>query len=194
MSNSLPHRPLIPPFPLQERIDLFKANRLGNSHIAPYGPKLKGKKPYTNPSALPPHIHSKAGHALRSLEHQPTLDRIHQQPADAAKKKCEEIVYGKKPIFEHRLTALPPPTYTPIVHKPILLDFDKLTTSDLIKIFTSKVDATLKRLKVFEILQLSDKVNASHVNDLHHLIERLQHLKRVLSDIAKVRVRSELQG
>lgn len=102
-------------------------------------------------------------------------------------------MYGKKPTLEQRLAALPPPTYTPIVHKPILLDFDKLTTSNLIKFFTSKFDATLKCLEVFKTLQLSDKVNASHVNNLHHLIGRLQHLKRALSDIAKVRVRSELQ-
>lgn len=152
MSNSLPHRSSNSPFPSQEQIDLFKANRLGNSYIAPYGPKPKGKKPYIDPSALPPHIHSKAGHALRSLERQPTLNRIRQQRTDAAKKKRKEILYGKKPTLKQCLAALPPPTYTPIVHKPILLDFDKLTISDLIKIFMSKFDTTLKPLEVFETL------------------------------------------
>lgn len=38
-------------------------------------------------------------------------------------------MYGKKPTLEQRLAALPPPTYTPIVHKPILLDFDNCKSS-----------------------------------------------------------------
>ncbi|EKM50810.1 uncharacterized protein PHACADRAFT_200740 [Phanerochaete carnosa HHB-10118-sp] len=80
-----------------------------------------------------------------------------------------------KPTLKQRLAAIPPMTHTPITPKPILIDFDKHTPADLVHIFTPKFDGTLKRLDVFETLEL---------NDLN--FDRLTRIKRCLADICNV--------
>lgn len=191
MSSGLPNRPS---FPSQDRIDRFKTSQLGNSHLFPYGPKPKGKRAYTAPANLPfPRIHSKEGHAWRSAQRKPLLDRIRQQRAED-EKKCEyESIHGKKPTLADRLAALPPPTYTPIASKPVTLNFEKLTVADLIRIFSPKFEATLKRLEVFETFTISDDVPHRNVGDLRALIDRLQHLKRALRDTSSIRIKEEFQ-
>ncbi|EKM50524.1 uncharacterized protein PHACADRAFT_200474 [Phanerochaete carnosa HHB-10118-sp] len=61
-----------------------------------------------------------------------------------------------KPTFKQHLTAIPPATHTLITPKPVLIDFDKHTSTDLVRIFTPKFKGTLKRLDVFETLELDD--------------------------------------
>ena len=177
MRTGLPNRPSVS-FPSQDRIDSFRANRSGNSHLAPYGPKPPGKRP--PPSFFGPPPDKDDHNLLRKIRE----DRISEQRAVAAKKKQ----------LADRIAAVPPPTYTPIAPKPVLLNFEKLTFTDLIRIFTPKFEATLRRLEVFETLELDDLTRSRYGKDLEALIARIQHLKRALSDTARVRTAAEFQG
>jgi hypothetical protein len=185
VSTGLPNRPT---FPSQERIDRFRANRLLENHQHPYGPKPPGKRSAT---IITPKPHLAEGHCLRSWLRKPTVEFVKQKCAADAKAECERILYGTKPTLEQRLAAIPPPTYTPIVPKPVLLNFEKLTIADLIRIFEPKFEATLKRLDVFESFQIKEEVSPDHIKNLRCLIERLTHLKRSLKDTSSVRTKEE---
>jgi hypothetical protein len=188
VSTGLPNRPN---FPSQERIDRFRVNRLLENHQHPYGPKPPGKRSATIITSKP---HSAEGHRLRSWLCKPTVEFVKQKRAADAKAEREHILYGTKPTLEQRLAAIPPLTYTPIVPKPVLLNFEKLTIADLIRIFEPKFEATLKRLDVFESFQIKEEVSPDHIKNLWCLIERLTHLKRSLKDTSSVRTKEEFQG
>ncbi|EKM53746.1 uncharacterized protein PHACADRAFT_198165 [Phanerochaete carnosa HHB-10118-sp] len=98
----------------------------------------------------------------------------------------ERILAGpSKPTLEQRLAAIPPATHTPIAPKPILIDFDKHTSANLVRIFTPKFDGTLKRLDVFETFELDD-LNSNQVHNLRRLIEQLMRIKHWLADVCNV--------
>ena len=77
-----------------------------------------------------------------------------------------------------------PLTYTLIAPKVINIDIDKHSPADLARIYTPKFEAILKRLKVFETFNFSDKINilVNHIKNLQTLIECLQRIKCGLSD------------
>jgi hypothetical protein len=188
VSTGLPN---CPTFPSQERIDRFRANQLLKNHQHPYGLKPLGKRLAT---VITPKPHSAEGHRLRSWLRKPTIEFVKQKRAADAKAERERILYGTKPTLKQRLAAIPPPTYTPIVPKPVLLNFEKLTIADLIRIFEPKFEATLKRLNVFESFQIKEEVSPDHIKDLRCLIKRLTHLKHSLKDTSSVRTKEEFQG
>jgi hypothetical protein len=177
-------------FPSQEQIDRFRANRLFENHQHPYSSKPPGKRSAT---VITPKPHSAEGHCLRSWLRKPTIEFVKQKRAADAKAERERILYGTKPTLEQRLAAIPPPTYTPIVPKPVLLNVEKLTIADLIRIFKPKFEATLKRLDIFESFQIKEKVSPDHIKNLRCLIKRLTHLKRLLKDTSSVRTKEEFQ-
>lgn len=192
MSTGLPDRPSWTG-PSQERIDRFRTNRLQAAHSEPSGPKPPGKKA---PSRLNlPVAHSREGHKFRSeFFRKPALDFLRQRRADEKRAERDCILAGPKPTLEQRLAAIPQPTFTPIAPKPVLLNFEKLAIADLVRIFTPKFDATLKRLDVFETFAFGDHVDQVHIKHLCALIERLTHLKRALKDSGSVRTWEEFQG
>ena len=144
MSSSLPERPSF----LNR---LHEQHKLVN-HIAPYGPKPRGKlASYTHIAKQ----HSREGHRLRSETRQTALRYITEQRQEAHAKRFDK----PKLTLEQRLAAIPPATYTPIAPKSILIDFEKHTPADLARIFAPKFTATLKRLNVFETLELDDICN-----------------------------------
>jgi hypothetical protein len=61
-------------------------------------------------------------------------------------------------------------TYTPITSKPIVIDFTKTTTADLIRIFKSKITATALRLK--PIIELEEHWSNA-TPDQHRAFESL---------------------
>lgn len=168
--------------------------RLRNTHLEPAGPKPPGKRPppSTGPLSIP--VHSREGHRLRSLHRRPQIEFLQQKRAAEKQAERERILYGTKPTLEQRLAAIPPPTYTPITPKPVLLDFKKLSTADLIRIFDPKFTATLRRLNVFETFEFTEHVAESDVQKLRKLIDRLTHLQRSLKDTGSTRVQEEFQG
>ena len=181
----MPARPDLP----RRKID----PRLLDVHLSPAGPKPRGK---FAPLNLGPNIftHSREGHRLRSIHRQTQLRVIAERRAEAKRAERERILYGTKPTLEQRLAALPPPVYEPIVPKPVLLDFKKLSIADLIRIFEPKFAATLKRLNVFETFEFTDRVAESDEKKLAKLIERLTHLQRSLKDTGSTRTKEEFQG
>ena len=185
MSNGLPNRPSFPPLPPFRNED--PGQSWLDAHISRFGSQPK------QPTRIPK-LHSAAGHRWRSDLRQIAVEFERQRHADAYKKKREEILYGKKPTIAERLAELPPPTHQPIAPKPILLNFEKLSSTDLYNIFTPKFEATLKRLEVFETFTFSDEVHRDHIKDLRSLIDRLQHFKRALKDTSSVRTREEFQA
>jgi hypothetical protein len=122
------------------------------------------------------------------------VEFVKQKRAANAKAEHERIFYSTKPTFEQRLAAIPSPTYTPIVPKPVLFNFEKLTIVDLIRIFEPKFEATFKCLDVFESFQIKEEVSADHIKNLQCLIERLTHLKCLLKDTSSVWMKEEFQG
>jgi hypothetical protein len=107
---------------------------------------------------------------------------VKQKHAADTKAECEHIYYNTKPTLKQHLAAILPPTYTPIIPKPILLNFKKLTLADLIRIFELNSKATLKCLDIFESFQIKKEVLPEHIKNLWCLIERLTHLKHLLKD------------
>lgn len=180
-------------FPSQERFDRFRAQRAVNNHCIPYGPKPIGKRAPIDLSKSF-RLHSREGHAWRHEQRKPTV-KLYIERREAEKKaERERILYGTKPTLEQRLAAIPPSTYTPIVHKPILLNFERLTAADLVRIFDPKYTATLKRLNVFETFQFSDEIDVQQVKDIDSLIARLTHLHRALKDLGRVTTTQEWQS
>jgi hypothetical protein len=188
VSIGLPNRPT---FPSQEWIDYFRVNQLLENHQHLYSPKPPGKRSAT---IITPKPHSAEGHRLRSWLCKPTVKFVKQKRAADAKAECERILYSTKPTLKQRLAAIPSSTYTPIVSKPVLLNFEKLTIADLIRIFEPKFEATLKRLDVFESFQIKEEVSPDHIKDLWCLIKKLTHLKRSLKDTSSVQTKEEFQG
>ncbi|EKM51396.1 uncharacterized protein PHACADRAFT_200218 [Phanerochaete carnosa HHB-10118-sp] len=75
----------------------------------------------------------------------------------------EQILAGlSKLTLEQQLATIPLATHTPIAPKPVLINFNKHTPADLVCIFTLKFDGTLKRLNVFETLELDDLNSDKH--------------------------------
>ncbi|EKM51289.1 uncharacterized protein PHACADRAFT_200111 [Phanerochaete carnosa HHB-10118-sp] len=158
----------------------------------PYG-KRRGKELRLLTPALtlpfPPNSHE--GRHLRReqfCEHYATDKADFEQRLAARKiqQARERILAGpSKLTLEQRLAAIPPATHTPIAPKSILINFDKHTSADLILIFTPKFDGTLKRLDVFETLELDD-LNSDRVRNLRRLIEQLTRIKRCLADVCNI--------
>lgn len=188
MPKALPDHPSTS-FPSQERIDRFRRRQAINTHLAPYGPKPYGRQGTVNPAAI-----TRAAEAARNSALRFRAEFDQNRRTEAAKAERERILYGSKPTLEQRLAAIPPPTYTPITPKPVLLNFEKLTTADLTRIFAPKFAATLKRFDVFETFQFSEEIDVNLVNDVNKLIERITHLQRSLKDTACTRVKEEWQS
>ena len=85
-------------------------------------------------------------------------------------------------LLEHLAEYLS--TYTLITSKAIVIDIDKHTLADLVRIYASKFDTVLKWLEVFETFDFGDDIGTvvNHVKNLQALIEHLQHIKRELVD------------
>jgi hypothetical protein len=188
VSTGLPN---CPTFLSQERIDRFRANQLLENHQHPYGPKPPGKRSAT---VITPKPHLAEGHCLRSWLCKPTIEFIKQKHTTDTKAECERILYSTKPTLKQRLAAILPSIYTPIISKLVLLNFEKLTIADLIRIFELKFKATLKRLNVFKSFQIKEEVSPDHIKNLRCLIERLTHLKHSLKDTSSIRTKEEFQG
>ena len=167
MSAGLPDRPS-----LADRIGNHRERYARDSHQAPVGPKPPGKRSTVVTGIKP---HSREGHAWRHQLRAPAVQFALQRKAAEKKAERERILYGSKPTLEQRLAALPPPTHTPIAPKPVLLSFDRLTPDDLVRIFTPKFAATLKRLEVFADLDIDERVPHDHEQDLRCLINSLTH-------------------
>ncbi|EKM49548.1 uncharacterized protein PHACADRAFT_201260 [Phanerochaete carnosa HHB-10118-sp] len=158
----------------------------------PYG-KRRGKELRSLTPALtlpfPPNSHE--GRRLRREQFRKryATDKADFKQHLAARKiqqARERILAGSsKPTLEQHLAAIPPATHTLITPKPILIDFDKHTPADLVRIFTPKFDGTLKRLDVFETLELDD-LNSDRVRNLCRLIEQLTCIKRCLADVCNI--------
>ena len=102
----------------------------------------------------------------------------------AAKPLAERL---DKPRLINRISK--PATYTPIAPKPLLFDFDKLTTDDLKRICRAKLDTILTRLTVVFTLRKGDKTLflndlpigqkrtletfGGKLNTLHHTLEEI---------------------
>ena len=188
MPKALPDR-YSTSFPSQERIDRFRHRQAINTHLAPYGPKPYGSQGTVNPAAI-----TRAAETARNSALRFRAEFDQNRRTEAAKAERERILYGSKPTLEQRLAAIPPPTYIPIAPKPVLLNFEKLTTADLIRIFIPKFAATLKRFDIFETFQFSEEIDKNLVRDVEKLIERLTHLQRALKDTAVTRIKEEWQS
>ncbi|EKM49035.1 uncharacterized protein PHACADRAFT_202096 [Phanerochaete carnosa HHB-10118-sp] len=158
----------------------------------PYG-KRRGKelRPPTPALTLPFPLNSHEGRRLRREQF---CERYAINKADFEQRLAareiqqarEWILAGpSKPTFEQRLAAIPPATHTPIAPKPILIDFNKHTPTDLVCIFTPKFDGMLKHLDVFETLELDD-LNSDQVRNLRRLIEQLTRIKHCLADFCNI--------
>jgi hypothetical protein len=165
-------------------------NQLLENHQHPYDPKPPGK---CSATVITPKPHLAEGHRLRSWLRKLTVKFIKQKHTADAKAERKRILYSTKLTLEQRLAAIPPPTYTPIILKPVLFNFEKLTIADLIRIFELKFKATLKRLDIFESFQIKEEVSSDHIKNLRCLIERLTHLKRSLKDTSSVQTKEEFQ-
>ena len=178
MPAGLPDRPLFPRF-----------SRNQDRSIAEYIPPPRAP---ARPKLVKPH--SREGHKQRHERRKPLVEFERQRRAAAAKAERERILYGEKPTLAQRLAAIPPPTYTPIAPKPVLLNFEKLTHADLARIIHPKLVATLERLDVFAAFGFSPEVSPDHIKDLEKLIDRLTHLKRTIKDNSSVTLPEEFQS
>ena len=77
-----------------------------------------------------------------------------------------------------------PPMYTPIAPKAIVININKHSSADLVRIYAPKFNTVLKRLEVFETFDFGDEIGfiVDYVKNLQALIEHLQRIKRGLAD------------
>jgi hypothetical protein len=122
------------------------------------------------------------------------VEFVKQKCAADTKAEVKCILYGTKPTLKQCLAAIPLSTYTPIVSKLVLLNFEKLTIVNLIRIFELKSEATLKHLDIFESFQIKEEVSPDHIKNLQCLIKRLTHFKCLLKDTSSVQTKEEFQG
>ena len=157
-------------------------------HIARFGaPKRRAYQ-------IPAKLHSHKGHEFRHELRRDVVNLELQRRQAAKKAERDRILDGPKPTLEQRLAAIPPPTHTPIAPKPVLLNFEKLTPEDLVRIFTPKFQAVLNRLDVFEAFHFSDEHELDHLRDLKSLIDRLERLKKTLRDQGYCTNKAEFQS
>ena len=162
-----------------------------DTHLAPYGPKPQGKRA---PLKKTFDLHSREGHAWRHEFRKHSIQlRLDRRKAEKEKKR-EELLYGKKPTLQERLDALPTPSYEPIRPKPVLIDFEKHSIEDLIRIIKPKFEATLKRLDVFETFDFSHEVAPDHIKDIKDLIDWLTRVNRSLKDFGPSSTKGEFQS
>jgi hypothetical protein len=119
---------------------------------------------------------------------------VKQKHAANTKAECERILYSTNPTLKQRLAAISFLTYTSIISKLVLLNFEKLIIADLIRIFKLKSEAILKCLDIFESFQIKEEVSPDHIKNLWCLIKRLTHLKHSLKDTSSVQTKEEFQG
>jgi hypothetical protein len=83
-----------------------------------------------------------------------------------------------------RLAPAASTSATPIVPKPILIDFKKVQGEDRVKVFQPKIKATIKRLTPLVELfdQFSDRVDVSKFHQLERFLDRLLNLQDHLSE------------
>ena len=110
--------------------------------------------------------------------------RDKERATAARQQEQDRILAGPSARTLLERLAEQPPTYTPIAPKAIVIDIDKHSSADLVRIFAPKLDAVLKWLEVFETFSLGDDINivVDQWNNLQVLIERIQRIKRGLSD------------
>jgi hypothetical protein len=86
-----------------------------------------------------------------------------------------------------RLTPAASTSATPIVPKPILIDFKKVQGEDRVKVFQPKIKATIKRLTPLVELfdQFSDRVDVSKFHQLERFLDRLLNFQNHLSECAR---------
>ena len=99
-----------------------------------------------------------------------------------AKKSLEERL-APRPLSE-RITPRPA-TYTPVVRKPVLIDFAKHNDKDRIGIFRPKIEATAKRLTpIVELHEEFPDARPDHIRKFQHFLERLLDLRDALDERA----------
>lgn len=76
----------------------------------------------------------------------------------------------------------------------MIFDFKKLTILDLIRIFIPKLDATLKRLRVFDDIEPEHEDDPGRYQNVQKLIERLKHYKESLQNVSTTRTKEEFQS
>ena len=187
-TGSFNRHPAGNPDSLSRRLEAHRKRYSRDSFLTPVGPKPPGKRP-------PPTSHSERRARGTTLEQiRETEARLHEQVRVDRHKAARERILNAKPTLEQRLAAIPAPDYTPIVPKPVILNFEKLTTNDIIRILEPKFNATLQRFDVFECFEFAPHVPKQHIDDIFALRDRLTSLKRTLRDNAGFRTKFEVQG
>lgn len=156
------------------------------------GPTPITKRPLIGPTIF---THSREGHRLRHEFHAPYVEAVRQHCVAEKKALRQCILAGSpKPTLEQCLAAISAPTYIPIAPNPVLLEFEKLSHQDLVRIFALKFRATLTCLNVFKTFQFADyDRNEQHINKVNLLILRLTKLKCSLKDLSAFRGKEEFQ-
>ena len=109
-----------------------------------------------------------------------------------AKKSLEERL-APRPLSER--IAPRPATYTPVVRKPILIDFAKHSDKDRIGIFRPKIEATAKRLTpIVELIEEFPDAPRDHIRKFKHFLERLLDLRDALDERAPTIVAAQWQS
>jgi hypothetical protein len=110
----------------------------------------------------------------------------------AANAECNEA--HKKSLAAHfevslanRLAPAASTSATPIAPEPILIDFKKIQGEDCVKVFQSKIKATIKRLTPLVELfdQFADRVDVSKFHPLERFLDCLLNLQDHLLERAR---------
>lgn len=142
----------------------------------PYGPKPLGK-----------HATTRTTHELHNAFDAAIED---SQAIDlCVLAECNRIFASpSRHTLEQHFTVSP--TFEPIVSKPVVINFDKHTLTNLTHIFAPKFTTTLKRFNIFEILGLLN-VNTDNVAAIFKLHSRIAHLDRMVKDISDLTTQAE---
>ena len=98
------------------------------------------------------------------------------------------LIVSKNPHYNNVSLHL----FEPIIPKPILIDFTKLDTNNLIGIFKPKLEATTRRLKV--IFEVFIEHNVKHRQSVTVLNDRLLYALEHLADVVAKASPKELQS
>ena len=143
---------------------------------------------------------------VRRAEGQRILARSRETAASNAQKpSLEDRISNRRALNALPFSDPTPPTHTRsqppdlpirsrIAEKSVIFDFKKLTTADLVRIFTPKLEATLKRLRVFDDVEPEQDDFPERFDDVQKLITRLKHYRETLKDTSTVRTREEFQS
>lgn len=120
---------------------------------------------------------------------------VQQTPSQQARSQNRRAL-NNLPYSRQLQPHLPPtvPTRDRIAQQSVIFDFKKLTILDLIRIFIPKLDATLKRLRVFDDIEPEHEDDPGRYQNVQKLIERLKHYKQSLQNVSTTRTKEEFQS